>query len=70
MALRQIFYSEEILCDLIKKFKRWFDPKRNLFNPTMPPKTWLDVVYIPLYFITFGAVVVPIAALESIKLGK
>ena len=51
-----------------KEFKKWFSPKTNYINPNIPPKNLFELVYIPLYFMVFGFVVVPIALLSSTKL--
>ena len=49
-------------------FKEWFHPSTGWLNPTLPPKTVFDVLYVPLYFITFGWLMVPMAFLASLHL--
>lgn len=49
-------------------FKKWFSPKTNMLNPTIPPETLWDIVHTVLYFIVFGIVIVPMALLESTKI--
>lgn len=48
-----------------EEFKKWFDPKTNMANPTIPPETLWDIVWIVMYFATFGLIIVPIALLDS-----
>jgi hypothetical protein len=49
-----------------ERFKGHFDQDNNIYNPTLPPKTALDITHAFFFFLTFGWVVVPVAVLDSI----